>query len=423
MALKQLYTTEPGVKFNVHAVHELPTSAKSDDIYLVFPYDTQQETRTFTPSSGTGSAPYLHCGVMKITPKTAIAESVVCKDVSSGTTLSSSITCEVGDLIVAQIVVRSSLTLPNGWTLLRTIPAISGDDTSQTLSFAYKIATSTTETLTVTQSSSNRIYINLIRVKNADSIIYVSEAEKALQGNMISSAVLQSAGLYIWGVSSTLWLTTAPYGDWTYEPTTLAYSSLDDANYQPRLGTFVETLDDVEQLPLPDVSNIKALAVVNNFDQALGNIYPDNTVVLFCKNAGTIGTNLLHYKTKNLALDVPIVSTVSVVNHNGMQAKCDVYVYNTEEEQWQTSSYVQLPAAVTEIIDITALFGSPTVSNLVEELGIIDYCSTESKGVTYNEQLDLAVLFGTLTTSNLLNDLGLVEEATATTGTEVIPLT
>lgn len=175
--------------------------------------------------------------------------------------------------------------------------------------------------------------------------------------------------------------------------------------------------------PVPDVSNIKVLAVVNNFDQALGNIYPDNTVVLFCKNAGTLGTNLLHYKTKNLALDVPIVSTVAVVNHNGMQAKCDVYVYNTEAEQWQTSSYVQLPAAVTEIIDITALFGSPTVSNLVEELGIIDQGSTESKGGTYNEQLDLAVLFGTLTASNLLNDLGLAEEATATTGTEVIPLT
>lgn len=25
MAFQQLYTTEPGVKFNVHAVHELPT--------------------------------------------------------------------------------------------------------------------------------------------------------------------------------------------------------------------------------------------------------------------------------------------------------------------------------------------------------------------------------------------------------------
>ena len=337
------FTYGGGVKFNVHAVRELPTSAKSAAIYLVFPYDTQQKTRTFTPSIATDKTSYLHCGVVKITPKTATAESVVCKDVSSGTTLSSSITCEVGDLIVAQIVVRSSLTLPNGWTLLRTIPAMSGDSYSQTLSFAYKIATSTTETLTVTQSSSNRIYINLIRVKNADSIIYVSEAEKALQGNMISSAVLQSAGLYIWGVSSTIWSSTAPYGDWTYEPTTLAYSSLDDANYAPRLGTFVETLDDVEQLPLPDVSNIKALAVLDNFDKTLGNIYPDNTVILFYKDNGTVGTNKLHYETKNLSFNMPFASTIAVVNHDGQQVKCTVSVYNTETSEWQESSFVQLP--------------------------------------------------------------------------------
>lgn len=338
-----------GVKFNVHAVRELPTSAKSDDIYLVFPYDTQQ--RTFTTPINTGDAPYLHCGVVKITPKTAIAESVVCKDVSSGTTLSSSITCEVGDLIVAQIVVRSSLTLPNGWTLLRTIPAVSGDSNNhQTLSFAYKIATSTTETLTVTQSSSNRIYINLIRVKNADSIIYVSEAEKALQGYMISSAVLQSAGLYIWGVSSTLWASSAPYGDWTSEPTTLAYSSLDDANYQPRLGTFVETLDDADGTPLPDVSNIKALAVLDNFDKTLGNIYPDNTVVLFYKDNGTVGTNKLHYETKNLSFNMPFASTIAVVNHYGQQVKCTVSVYNTETSEWQESSFVQLPILTGETL-------------------------------------------------------------------------
>lgn len=348
MAFQQLYTTEPGVKFNVHAVHELPPSAKSDDIYLVFPYDTQQKTRTFTPPIATGSTSYLHCGVVKITPKTATAESVVCKDVSSGTTLSSSITCEVGDLIVAQIVVRSSLTFPNGWTLLRTIPAI--DSNSQTLSFAYKIATSTTETLTVTQSSSNRIYINLIRVKNADSIIYVSEAEKALNGNMISSSVLQSAGLYIWGVSSTVWVNSSPYGDWTYEPTTLAYSSLDDANYAPRLGTFVETLDDVEQQPLPDVSNIKALAVLDNFDKTLGNIYPDNTVVLFYKDNGTVGTNKLHYSTKNLSFNMPFASTIAVVNHGGQQVKCTVSVYNTETSEWQESSFVKLPILTGETL-------------------------------------------------------------------------
>lgn len=412
-----------GVKFNVHAVRELPTSAKSDDIYLVFPYDTQQKTRTFTPSSGTGDTPYLHCGVVKITPKTATAESVVCKDVSSGTTLSSSITCEVGDLIVAQIVVRSSLTLPNGWTLLRTIPAISGDSNSQTLSFAYKIATSTTETLTVTQSSSNRIYINLIRVKNADSIIYVSEAEKALQGYMISSAVLQSAGLYIWGASSTLWPTTAPYGDWTYEPTTLAYSSLDDANYQPRLGTFVETLDDVEQPPLPDVSNIKALAVLDNFDLALGNIYPDNTVILFYKDNGTVGTNKLHYETKNLSFNMPISSTVAIVNHDGQQVKCSVQIYNTETNQWQESAYVQLPIKLAETLDFTSFFGTYTAPDLMAQMGLQDSVETSKEFENYAETIDFATFFGTHTAPDLIALLNLTETATYSKGGEPIPIT
>lgn len=411
-----------GVKFNVHAVHELPTSAKSDDIYLVFPYNTQQETRTFTPSNGTGSTSYLHCGVVKITPKTATAESVVCKDVSSGTTLSSSITCEVGDLIVAQIVVRSSLTLPNGWTLLRTIPAISSDN-SQTLSFAYKIATSTTETLTVTQSSSNRIYINLIRVKNADSIIYVSEAEKALQGNMISSAVLRSAGLYIWGVSSSSWLTTAPYGDWTYEPTTLAYSSLDDANYAPILGTFVETLDDVEQPPLPDVSNIKALAVLDNFDMALGNIYPDNTVILFYKDNGTIGTNKLHYETKNLSFNMPFSSTVAIVNHDGQQVRCNVQIYDTETGQWQESAYVQLPIKLGETLDFTAFFGTYLAPDLMTQLGLQDSVEPSKDFENYAETLDFATFFGTHTAPDLIALLNLTETATYSMSGEPIPIT
>ena len=417
------FTYGGGVKFNVHAVHELPTSAKSDDIYLVFPYDTQQKTRTFTPSIATDSTSYLHCGVVKITPKTATAESVVCKDVSSGTTLSSSITCEVGDLIVAQIVVRSSLTLPNGWTLLRTIPAISGDSTSQTLSFAYKIATSTTETLTVTQSSSNRIYINLIRVKNADSIIYVSEAEKALQGNMISSAVLRSAGLYIWGVSSTLWSSTVPYGDWTYEPTTLAYSSLDDANYAPRLGTFVETLDDVEQPPLPDVSNIKALAVLNDFDLTKGNIYPDNTVMLFCQNAGVLGTNKLHYGTKNLSLDIPISSTVAIVNHDGQQVRCSVQIYDTETNQWQESTYVQLPITISETIDFSSFFGTYLAPDLMAQLGLQDSVETSKDFENYAETLDFATFFGTHTAPDLIALLNLTETATYSKGGEPIPIT
>lgn len=97
-----------------------------------------------------------------------------------------------------------------------------------------------------------------------------------------------------------------------------------------------------EGTPLPDVSDIKALAVFDNFDLTKGNIYPDNTVMLFCQNAGVLGTNTLRYSTKNLSLDIPISSTVAIVNHDGQQVKCTVSVYNTETSEWQESSYVQL---------------------------------------------------------------------------------
>lgn len=92
--------------------------------------------------------------------------------------------------------------------------------------------------------------------------------------------------------------------------------------------------------PLPDVSNIKALAVLDNFDKTLGNIYPDNTVVLFYKDNGTVGTNKLHYETKNLSFNMPFASTIAVVNHDGQQVKCTVSVYNTETSEWQESTYV-----------------------------------------------------------------------------------
>ena len=97
-----------------------------------------------------------------------------------------------------------------------------------------------------------------------------------------------------------------------------------------------------EGTPLPDVSNIKALAVFDNFDKTLGNIYPDNTVILFYKDNGTVGTNKLHYETKNLSFNMPFASTIAVVNHDGQQVECTVSVYNTETSEWQESSFVQL---------------------------------------------------------------------------------
>lgn len=170
-----------------------------------------------------------------------IVQNVVCNDVDSATTLDTTITCEVGDLILAQIIVRSALTLPTGWTLLRTIPAVE-TSTNQTLSFAYKKATSTSETLTVTQASAGRIYTNLVRLSNAVSISYIQSCEKTGTGiNSISSTKPVTPNMVIWGASSATWKTTSPYEDWTYYPSTLDYYSLSQSTRAPRLGTFIDS--------------------------------------------------------------------------------------------------------------------------------------------------------------------------------------
>ena len=170
-----------------------------------------------------------------------VVQNVVCNDVDSAATLDTTITCEVGDLILAQIIVRSALTLPTGWSLLRTIPAIE-TTYNQTLSFAYKRATSTSETLTVTQATAGRIYTNLVRLSNAVSISYIQSCEKTNTGaQSISSTKPVTPNMVIWGASSTLWNSSSPYGNWSSSPSTLDYYSLPQASRQPRLGTFVDS--------------------------------------------------------------------------------------------------------------------------------------------------------------------------------------
>ena len=170
-----------------------------------------------------------------------VVQNVVCNDVDSATTLDTTIPCEVGDLILAQIIVRSALTLPTDWTLLRTIPAV-GTTNNQTLSFAYKRATSTSETLTVTQATAGRIYTNLVRLSNATSISYIQSCEKTGTGiKSISSTKPVTPNMVIWGAASATWRTSSPYGNWTYSPSTLDYYSLPQATKAPRLGTFIDS--------------------------------------------------------------------------------------------------------------------------------------------------------------------------------------
>lgn len=163
-------------------------------------------------------------------------------EVSSGTTLTSSVNCDVGDLVIAAIVVRSALTISDGWTLIGTSTAIDGDTTNQTLSWAYKYAESTSESITVTQASSARIYINMASLQGAtgfvdNGFIY----DTATDTTTFTTA--KPSGLVLWAASKPTWATSSPYGAWDISNDSTS-TQLDQSSTQPRLALFYDQSND-----------------------------------------------------------------------------------------------------------------------------------------------------------------------------------
>lgn len=82
---------------------------------------------------------------------------------------------------------------------------------NQRTAMAYKTATSSSESLTVTQDTAGRIYINLVSITGA-SVGTFSGFTTQATGESITMSKPQ--GLVIWGVSSSLWGTQTPYKLW-----------------------------------------------------------------------------------------------------------------------------------------------------------------------------------------------------------------
>jgi hypothetical protein len=138
-----------------------------------------------------------------------------CNNVDSDTSLTTSIDCNIGDLVVAAIATRDTLEISDGWTLVSTSEINSADTTNgQQLSWAYKFAESTTESVTVTQATAQRLYINMVALQGATSVTDVGYSYRNDTTNG-SLTVDKPDGLVLWGMSSPMWNTTSPYPIWT----------------------------------------------------------------------------------------------------------------------------------------------------------------------------------------------------------------
>lgn len=137
--------------------------------------------------------------------KTEVPTKFSAAEVTSGTSLTATINCCVGETIVAAIATRDTLTVSSGWTLISTSGINSVDTTNgQRLSWAYKVAESTTESITVTQASAQRLYINMIALSKGASLVDNGYTYKNnTDGGTIT--VSKPSGLVLWGMTSSLW--------------------------------------------------------------------------------------------------------------------------------------------------------------------------------------------------------------------------
>lgn len=183
-----------------------------------------------------------------------------CTEVASGTTLTGTVNATVGDLVVATFVIRgNTYTFDSGWTLLGI-----GDNgaLNQRTAMAYKIATSSSESLTVTQDTAGRMYINLVSIAGA-SVGTFSGFTTQATGTSITLPKPQ--GLVIWGVSATYWGTQTPYQLWDISDKSDVTAIQLPNTTQPRCLTALDQSNNASETFTysPDISGDAGLAVAS----------------------------------------------------------------------------------------------------------------------------------------------------------------
>lgn len=190
---------------------------------------------------------YIYCYVPRFTWIENRQYTYNCVENSGGTSQASSINCSIGDLIIASIITRDTFTLSDGWTLISTSELnneyVSGN--GQRLSFAYKYAENTTETITVTQASSQRLYITTIALQGATGFVDNGYSYANSQSST-SISVTKPEGLTLLACSADLWGTSTPYSLWTVSDNSEIIQL--GTSTQSRLGVILDQNPEISEL-------------------------------------------------------------------------------------------------------------------------------------------------------------------------------
>lgn len=107
-----------------------------------------------------------------------------------------------------------------------------------------------------------------------------------------------------------------------------------------------------EGLPLPNLSTVEQVSINTNLLVNDGNIFGENGIFLFSALDGTLGTAEAQlFNNRTVGIDTYL--SRSVVNVDGMQLICDVYVWDIKTRTWVKAELQRLPTAFKDVLNIS----------------------------------------------------------------------
>lgn len=134
-----------------------------------------------------------------------------------------------------------------------------------------------------------------------------------------------------------------------------------------------------EGLPLPKLSDVEQVSIGTNLIEADGNVFAKNGIFLFSAFNGTLGTAEAQL-FNNRTVGIDIYLSRSVVNIDGLQLECDVYVWDIKTKTWVKAEYQRLPLTTSDTLNI-ATWVSNGIS--AEDISVWDKLNITETTSTY----------------------------------------
>ena len=132
-------------------------------------------------------------------------------------------------------------------------------------------------------------------------------------------------------------------------------------------------------LPLPKLSDVEQVSIGTNLIEADGNVFAKNGIFLFSAFNGTLGTAEAQL-FNNRTVGIDIYLSRSVVNIDGLQLECDVYVWDIKTKTWVKAQFQRLPLTLSDTFDI-ALWASIDIP--AEDISVWDKLNFTETTSTY----------------------------------------